>query len=581
MKRINKYMEFENQSYRKIINISLIAVIIFLSSCSLDEVIYDKPTTDGFIKTEADIPFVVNGVYSTYQEWGLYKSTGLTLLFYTGDDFCSSSVSYAGMYLNRSYNSSDKYIQNTWSNFFLAVDRANSAIKAINNSPLSAETKKRIEGEMRFMRGYTYFNLVRFFGGVPIKTEPTSPTGNFYATRNSVDQVYQQIFSDFQYANLNCLPYSKQPATEFGRATKGAAQAMLSLAYLTYGNYLDSNGKSDSAKINYQFAVNFSDSVINSNEYSLVTNYADLFDVTKEKNAYKEVIFGIQFTRDNLTSGAASRGSEFAFKLQPTTRFSICGNTPVGKGGGEAKLQPWFVEQYFNGDYLQGTDLDYRTQTSFLTTWQGSTSATSTTPTLTYVCFPGKPMAGNTIEKEPYLDKYKDSKGLDNRNHENDLFIIRLAEMYLIKAEALNELGNTTDAYTAFNMVRARARLANGTARTAPVDLASGLSKEDFRLAVFNERGLELVGEGHRFFDAVRMQYLNTGKSMLQYRMEIFYPSMTAAQKQLPYWNGSTWTGGRVEPVSISAWNDRYKLAPIPASEMLSNPNFGAQNPGW
>ena len=182
-----------------------------------------------------------------------------------------------------------------------------------------------------------------------------------------------------------------------------------------------------------------------------------------------------------------------------------------------------------------------------------------------------------------YSNKYVDAKGYDQRNNENDFFVIRFSEIYLIKAEALNELGRTTEAYAPFNELRKRARLANGTARTTPLDLATGIDKENFRLAVFNERGLELVGEGQRFFDMVRMRYPNTNTTMMQWRLETFYPNLATAQKALPSWDSTskTWKGGRVYTSNIVPWNVRFLLYPIPNSEFDSNPNIGTQNPGW
>jgi starch-binding outer membrane protein, SusD/RagB family len=296
------------------------------------------------------------------------------------------------------------------------------------------------------------------------------------------------------------------------------------------------------------------------------------------------VIFGIQLARDGLTNGAASKGSELPFYLQPNTRNGICGNLPVGKGGGTIRVHPWFYDLYATGDYAKSGVVDYRTDFSFLTRWNGSTNAT---PSLArrYVTYPViEPDAADLVrEQQPYVDKYKDPGGKDSRNHENDFYIIRLAEVFLIKAEALNELGRTSEASEPFNKLRQRARLANGTARAVPIDLAPGLSKADFRLAIYNERGLELLAEGQRWFDGTRMRYLNTDKSMLQWRYDTFYPSLASTVKVLPSWNvsGRFWTAGRAQPINIITWNDRYKLFPIPSNELDANPNFGVQNPGW
>lgn len=562
----------------------LMALLVGQSGCSLDEKLYGIATTEGFVKTEADATFVINGVYANYQDFLSFKSSAAGLMLYSGDEFAFTGTvgtNMAGVWINRLFTSSDSYVTNTWNNFFAGVNKANSAIETMNAAPLSDAFKTRINGELTFMRAFSYYYLVRLFGGVPVSVTATKPGDNFYKSRQPVDSVYAQIFRDLKNASAKCLLLSKQPASEFGRATKGAAQAMLAQAYLTYGNYCDLNGRAADAQLQYQQAVNWADSVLLSKEYSLISNYADLYDVSKEKAAYKEVIYGIQFTRDALASGAGSKGSEWAYYTQPSERWAVCGNAlPKGNGHGGTKIQPWFAEQYFTGDYAK----DYRAEVSFLTGWSGYTTA-STPVAKTYNTFPAiAPDASDLVRQTMcYLNKYVDPKGVDQRNNENDYYVIRLAEVYLIKAEALNELGRTTEAYVPFNELRKRARLANGTARTTPLDLAAGLDKENFRLAVFNERGLELVGEGQRFFDMVRMRYPNTNTTMMQWRMETFYPNLPSAQKALPSWDSSskTWKGGRVYTPNVVPWNVRFLLYPIPNAEFDSNPNIGTQNPGW
>jgi hypothetical protein len=568
-----------------IFNLFLLTVFALMcTNCSLDEKLYGVATVDSFIETEEDAAFVVNGVYAGLQDFNAFKSATAGLVLYSGDDFASTAMSAnsnsAGVWLNRRFTASDRYVASAWYTFYNAIAKSNSVRETVAKTPVSDEFKRRIDGEMSFIRAFCYYYLVRLWGGVPLRNEATTPD-NLYKPRESIDAVYAQIFADFRQAAEKCLPYSKQPDSEFGRATKGAAQAMLAQAYLTYGNYCDLNNRPTEAPIYYREAVNWADSVLLSGEYYLLPDYAGLYDVENEKNAYNEVIYGIPFTRDAMASLAPSKGSEWAYFMQPTTRRNICGNTASGRygqGTGSIKVQPWFAEQYFTGDY----EGDYRAEVSFLTSWDGYTSAGAARK---YVTFPiiVETVANMSREALPYLDKYRDPKGIDYRNHENDLFIIRLSEVWLIKAEALNELDRQTEAYPAFNEVRKRARLANGTPRTTPADLQPGLSKEQFRMAVFNERGLELVGEGQRFFDCVRTRYKNTGVCMLQWRMEIYYPTLPANQKSLPVWNSSskTWTGGRIQMLNVSEWNKRFLLYPIPSKELDSNPNFGQQNPGW
>jgi hypothetical protein len=424
--------------------------------------------------------------------------------------------------------------------------------------------KQRVIGELHFLRAFSYFYLVRIHGGVPLHTEPINGDSDFYPSRNSVDEIYELIFEDFKTASALCLPSSELPQEEFGHATKGASQAMLSLAYLTYANNQDLSGKSDLARNYYQLAKNYADSVILSNEYSLIPDYADLFDVSKERSAYQEVIFGIQQTRDATTASSPSKGSKLASYMQPNSRWNISGNANNGQGASIVMIQPWFYDLYSTGEY---TD-DYRTEVSFLTRWK---YRNQNRDKMTY---PEIRLATNDlVELYPFIDKYQDPDGYDVNNNENDFFVIRLAEVYLIKAEAENELnGPTAEAYDAFNRIRERARNAKGSVRTTPENLPSGLSKDEFRIKIFDERGIELVGEGHRWFDSVRMRH-SGNKTMVQYRYEDFYPGMEIAA---PKYNTSTetWEGGRVQPTNVVSWTRRFLMWPIPSSEVDTNPNM-------
>lgn len=551
----------------------LLAALMVTISCSLEEKIYDAAIVDTFIQSEDDVFYQLNGVYSYFPTYGSFKSNLPYQIIDGGDDVATANA-VKRLFNERTVASSNNYFTSAWVAFYQTINNANALMETLEKldaSVVSDSYKDRIMGELYFMRAFSYFYLVRLYGGVPIHTESVQGYSDFYPTRNSVEEVYTLILDDFKKAAEKCIPFSQQPTKEFGHATKGAAQAMLSLAYLTYANNIDLKGQGDSKSF-YQFAENYADSVIQSNEYSLINNYADLWNVNLEKGAYKEVIFAIQFTRDATAASASSRGSELAYYLNPSTRYHVCGNPTNGSGGGSTLLQPWFVEMYKTGEYAN----DYRSEVSFLTRWsyQGTTRESITFPEVT--------KSNEVVQQYPYINKYVDPSGLQARNNENDFNIIRLSEIYLIKAEAENEInGPTADAYAAFNKLRERARLANGSARTTPADLESGLSKEAFRLKIFNERGLELVGEGHRWFDSVRMRYIDNTRTMVQYRYEDFYPSMT---KAAPSYSSTTkkWSGGKVQPLNVVSWTTKFLLWPIPSPEIDTNPNI-TQNTeyGW
>lgn len=548
------------------------ALCLTCAACSLDEEIFDNPTADSFIENEQDVSFQLTGIYGLFSTFNCYKFSFNNIITYGGDDAALISTRYSP-FTNRTISSSDRSFATPWAVFYQVINNTNSLMEKVEKSGVLSEAyKSRILGELHFLRGFSYFNLVRIYGGVPVRTSSTNQDSDFYPSRNPAGEVYELILQDLARAAASCLPFSQQPAGEFGRATKAAAQGMLAKAWLTYGNMQDLANDAAEAREAYQHAKDYADSVILSGEYELIPDYAGLWDVKQEGAAYREVIFGIQYTRDPTAASASSIGSEYAYFYQPATRDNVSGNITDGQGVGILRIQPWFYDLYRSGEY----ENDYRTEVSFLTSWTNNVTGDS------YITYPEAPAeSGDTgIEPFPYLNKYRDPDGLQARNNENDLFILRLAEVYLIKAEAENELnGPTPVAYGAFNKLRQRARNAGGNSRSTPPDLLPGLSKEEFRMKIFDERGLELVGEGHRWFDAVRMRYKDNARTMIQYRYEEFYPQMVMEE---PVYNtsGRTWEGGRVQPLNVAPFSDKFLLWPVPGTEIDANPNT-SQNPGW
>ncbi len=548
-------------------------LISALAACSVEQDIFDTLTTENSLKNQGNITTFVNGAYARFSGFNGFKTSYMTY-FYSADDLNTRpGAAYASRYSSKTQDAFSTEVSNFWSTLYQTINSTNFLIENIDPVKADSLYKRRVKGEMYFLRGFSYFYLVRMWGGVPLKTKPTNLDDDLKLPRSSVDQIYTQIFADFEEANKRLLRRTSLPSAEFGHATKGAAQAFLSKAYLTYGNYLDLNGKgSESAKY-YQLAKNYADSVITSGQYSLIPSYKDLWDVDKEAATYQEVIFGIQFTRDAQLANSSGVGSEHGLMNLPNNMNNVGGRGTTKTGEGNLRIQPWFAERYSTGDYLN----DYRFDVSVLTTF-----ANNSNPSRTVVCFPKvrtSTTSNELTETQPYLFKYVDGKALDSRNAENDMPIMRLSEVFLIKAEAENELnGPTAIAYAEFNKLRARARNANGVQRTTPANLTAGLTKDEFRQKIVDERALEFVGEGLRWFDLVRMKGPN-GKTLYEYQFGTFLPTLRAG---LPTFTTATntWAGGRTDNTSIVPYNAKLLLWPIPFNELSANPNI-TQNPGY
>jgi len=407
--------------------------------------------------------------------------------------------------------------------------------------------------------------MVRLWRNIPLKLHASELNANLFDTAQSVDQIYQQIFIDLQNANKVLLTRTAQPSAEFGRATKGAAQGFLAKAHITYGNYLDLKG-SGGASQQYQLAKDWCDSVINSGQYSLISNIKDLIDVTKESAAYQEVLFGVQFTRDPI---AQALGSSFAANSTPGSMPNVGGNGPSKTGYSNFRLQPWFYQTYTSGDYVN----DYRGQALMLTNWINTSNRKQVT-------FPYVRVGSESIITEsnpssaPYLFRYTDPLAVEASSSENDYFTLRYADILLTKAEAENELnGPTATAYSCFNQIRARARNADGiTPRTTPLDLSGVTDKDSFRLKIADERAIEFLGEFSRWFDLVRMKS-PTGTTMMEYQLNVVIPRFP---KGMPVYDATkrVWNGGRTDSASVPPFQSKFLIFPIPFSELSSNPNM-------
>lgn len=580
--------------------ILLLTVVFVIQSCELDENIKDTPTPST-ITTENDVEAVINGSYAQFNDSGAFKFLGHLMLALTADDIFSDAGSEYGAYAQRSLTSATT--ASMWNRMYSVIANANNLIAVLDNIDLNPEFEKRAYGEAYFLRAFCYYYLVRLYGGVPLRLEATTINSNFYLPKNTVDEVYAQIAKDFGAASERLPLQSQIPGGELGRASKGAAQAMLAQAWLTYGNQLSLKGQS--ATTQYGNAVLYADSVIKSNQYSLLNNYGDLFDISKETGAYNEVIFGIRFQTDPQARAQPAAGSEFAVRFGASNTHNVSGNPPNGAGQNTFRVMHWFADYYRKGDYSNGIstftpDIDYRNEKAFFQRGYNSVQNRY------YAVYPNIPNATTTANftiNDPLLAKYIDPSGKDARNNGNDFFIIRFAEVYLIKAEALNELNGPTvgpdGSLTAFNMVRARARRADGTARLIPANLTvvTAGNKDIFRLKIFDERGLELVGEGQRWFDLVRMRSPNSPtQTMYEYQFkqvlnnEAIYPRVLpngyrASDKKYIYTDPVTKKVTVVEnaiyaPI-LNVTVPKFLLFPIPTTEIIQNPNFGAQNPGW
>jgi len=406
----------------------------------------------------------------------------------TPSDF---SVGGAGDIDNFTADPNNGIFNNIWNGHYLGIARANNAIDILNNSTFEATTKNRLLGEVRFLRGLYYFNLVRAFGGVPkvIRVpQPSEVNSDEFQTRATAADIYTVIIGDLQFAADN-LPVKGDAATQPGRATKGAAQSFLAKVYLYQKNW--------------QKVFDLTQAVINSNSYSLVPDYSLIF---REKpvngvggNNNSESIFEVQ-TGINVGESAVS------------PLFSN-GQGVRGKGGwndlGFGFNDPTadLVNSYEPGDTRKNATIIFINPTVAgnspgTVLWDGfriPSQDSVENPRYNYKAY------HSNIAESAQLTNNKDTKPKNIR-------LMRYAEVLLMYAEAAAMLNNAGEATTKLNMVRARANL--------PASIGTQAN-------VWKERRVELAMEQDRFFDLVRQGRAGTvlrahGKAFKDSKNELF-----------------------------------------------------------
>jgi tetratricopeptide (TPR) repeat protein len=353
-------------------------------------------------------------------------------------------------------------LKNLWDWMFAGVQRCNYILEFKDKTDFA--NKNQVIAETRFLRAYYHFELVKWFGGIPLKGDQRfSLNDEKTIPRSSVDEVYASIESDLQFA----VQYLNPSAAQTGRATKGAAQALLGKAYLYQNKFAP--------------AAAIFDQLITSNTYSLVANYNAIFEHTGENGT--ESVFEIQYTD--------AQGADFGC-LQCSE-----GNVAVGFNGIRNYNGPFFDGGYsFNVPTQEAYNAfevgDNRKNVAILDieAWAAANNATFGT---------GYKHTGFYNRK--YLARKGDTNiGDQNLTNPNNYRSIRYADVLLMAAEAHNRSGNDIKAKEYLNLVRHRA-----FGDTNHDITATGTALTDF---IWKERRVELMGEGHRFFDLVR-----TGKA--------------------------------------------------------------------
>lgn len=432
---------------------------------------------------------------------------------------------------------SHNYVNGVWRAAFHAVNRANSVIDNVPGiTSMDPALRDRVVAEAKFLRAYHYFNLVRLFGGVPLYLNETRSLDSIQKPRASQAEVYQAIIQDLTDAAAT-LPVS-YTGPNVGRATSGAAKALLLKVYLQYGAVGGGGAQA------FTQAEQWGRQVLG--RYSLLPSYASVFDQTNENNA--EVIFDIQNTR---TPGAGGyMCDQFAPRPAPNqTDFPFCDSQNPSFG----PEWPFFYSYHPNDTRKAGTWLlTYTKKSGTTVTWDSTALAVNA-----YGQFAPSP--------NKYMDK---TPGAQDGAEEPNFILLRYADVLLSLAEAINEnAGPTGEAYGFVNAVRRRANIP---------DMPEGLSKQAFKDSLFVQRRFEFAMEGHGHFDSQR--------NWAWARQRIEQYSTNAART---FWNrprpsncSSCIARDSSVPKVTLALTDKDIFYPIPQAARDVNPLLD-QNPGY
>ena len=454
-------------------------------------------------------------------------------------------------------------VRSYWKANFLGISRCNLSLHYIEemetDTSLTESKKNRLLGEVHFLRAYYYFRLVRAFGGVPLIDHIISGEDEWSIARSSAAEIYALILEDLEFAANNLWLKSSYNEVDLGRATKGAAQAMLQKVnlYLAGDGNVQNRPDGKSAAYFYGEAKKWGDLVINSGEYDLCPKYADNFNLAGENGI--ESVFEIQYI-GNEGDGTGDYGSNEnerwgstrgTFTLVLTRSRSSIINT-LGDGWGFNKPSENLYNEFEDGDIRREVTI-YRPKYKVLKDSEGNDYIYREIVTPSEEIYLGDSLLSRkyglyndvytTDDAETCVTTYKNghaTRGPINNKQ------IRYADVLLMQAEACLGLGDAGTALTLINKVRTRVGLADA----ATADWTT----------LRHERRCELAMEGHRWFDLCRWG--------------IAYETMTAyeAQESSDYKDQIKLGGGFVK--------GKHELLPIPLKEIELDPAM-EQNPGY
>lgn len=591
----------------------LIAMLVCLNICGCSDFLEEDPkgklTTDNFYNSESDARQAINGVYRRLSDSWV---TGYNIKQIPNDLLKRASWDEASGLSNFTYGSENTYIAGMWQNHYAVIKDCNSVIDNVTTNKEKINNWERYVGQAHGIRAFLYFDLVRWFGDVPLVLTDTKSLDGLEVTRTPQKEVFRQIIEDFEY----CISHTMDKGDtskgyQYGRLTKDACHGFLAKVYLWLGSVAQRDGKEilGNAADNFEKSLEHSSAVIQGGRYKLVDYYPDVFNAKTRDKAPDEVLWCVQgLTGDDTGTWTGMM-------------FGIRGNQNLGGS--------W--DNISSSDYHR---MMYEPSDSIRRLWNCPRMTIQDDGTLwgwdykMYWDTRGDQKLSEATENNNWLQwsigKFRryplaDPSSYNYTNFGMDEPLLRYADVLLMYAEAYNEVNHgpgdyrpssgmdmsgisIQSAYDAVNLVRKRSRIANegimhqdvlprklitdyatevdecvpdwkpgaygyiyDGVRTAWEYNRYGDDYTAFRTEILNERARELVAEStDRWCDLVRRGILV--KQMQAWRQ--YNPFISNTEQEIT-------TPGAPENIQ-----SRNMLLPVPLSEIDVNKNL-TQNPGY
>lgn len=486
------------------------ALLLSASGCEqfLEEPDKSNFTMENYFTKPEHAESVVNAIYESLRSTtggGFGGAPWMMLEFATGLANTELGQAMNSIYVRNLVNTADNgYGATWWTSSYRGIANANLAIAKIPGISMNEAQKKKHLGEAHFLRAWYYFNLVRIFGKVPLIDKPVDLSSpELYPAPANEEDIYKLIVADLTQAEASGLPFTDVS----GRVTTGAAKSLLAEVYLTMAGYPLQKGADY-----YKKAADKAKEVIDAGQYTLFASYDDLHSYATKNRG--ENIFMVQFLANVMPSN-------WQTSIIPYNQ----GISAYSDETGAIFANKEFVESYEPGDKrAQEKQFYYRSYTL-------SSDRSKTVD-----------LGGYYIYKHFDTDAH-----LSTTSSGLNWSLMRFAQVLLTYAEAANEVnGPSPEAYQAVNAIRARAEL----------PALQGLSKEQFREAVWKERWHELSFENVTWFDMVRLR-----------------KAFNVSTKQFDNYVGHTFSYG-------PTLKERELLFPLPTAEIRNNSKL-VQNKGY